>query len=131
MNLLKTLPSYYNFFITYVGEVHCIPQASSMDVYKDPPVFDVGYVTAGGGDIWYASVLVHEACHSQQYRDYVYKHNSFDVPQDLYYGYNAEYACNQMQKKVLIALGAEQYMIDGMDDMSFEWWTLSEEEQTW
>ena len=131
MNLLKTLPSYYQFFITYVGEVNCIPQASRMDVYKEPPRFEVGYVTAGGGDIWYASVLVHEACHSKQYRDYVYANNSFDVPQDLYYGYNAEYACNQTQKKALIELNAEQYLIDSMDDMSFEWWSLSEEDQTW
>lgn len=131
INLLKTLPASYEFFITYVGEVNCIPQASRMDVYQDPPRFEVGYVTAGGGDIWYASVLVHEACHSQQYRDYVYKYNSFDVPLHLFYGYNAEYACNQTQKKVLIALGAEQYMIDSMDDMSFEWWSLSEEDQAW
>lgn len=131
INLLKTLPSFYQFFITYVGEINCIPQASRMDVYKDPPRFQVGYKTAGDGDVWYASVLVHEACHSQQYRDYVYKHNSFDVPQELFFGYNAEYQCNQMQKKALIALGAEQYLIDSMDDMSSEWWKLSEEEQTW
>lgn len=120
--------SYYEFFTSYIGIIDCTPDQSGVYVTENPARFEAGWPTRSAGQHWFASVLVHEACHVWQYQRY----GAMPVPVEEYYGRDAETECTQVQKEAAVTFGADQDLIDYMDEvLEFAWWDVDYEERYW
>lgn len=105
LNLLeKSAPDALHKVQKYVGIIE-LGKHSAMWAYSDPPRFEVNERTAYYSDTWFASVIAHEATHSELFHDYHAK-NSGKVPDKVWKESEAEVFCKKYQLDVLKRLGA-------------------------
>lgn len=79
---------------------------SGMDVYADPPTYEVGFPTWSHSALWYASTIAHDAYHSKLYHD-----------GEVWTGKEAERVCLKFQREVLIELKAGNELILYLDQL--------------
>jgi len=124
--------SHYSYVLQYIGIVECAEDQSGMFVWEEPPRFLAGAPTVDAGTLWFASVLVHESCHSQQYQDYTLANPGEVVPQDTYYGEGPEVECLDKQQEALIGLDSDPYYIGYVEDQkSAGYWHVPYDEREW
>ena len=118
--LRKEYPAYYDYANKYIGKILCIEAGSGMKMTWDPPTFKVGLKTRDGlsgawdehdGGRWYASSIVHDACHSAQYYDWLLGHPGERVPTEKYFSGAAETECGQIQAGLLEAMGVADHIV--------------------
>jgi len=133
LDLLRSkAKSNYNNVIKYVGAIECTESQSGMHVEEKPPRYQVGKATVDAGTIWYAGTIVHDACHSKQYSDYLAKNPSANVPADVYTGKNAEAQCVKIQHAALGKIGATQATLDYVDKvLDSEYWNIEYDKRWW
>ncbi len=111
----------------YIGIIECVQMGSGMYVEEHPPRYQVGKPTWNGDMIWYAGTIVHDACHSRQYNDYLALHSSSEVPREVHFGRNPEIECNNVQIEALRNLGASQETIEYVrNSINTEYWEARE-----
>lgn len=112
LTLLKTKASvHYNIIIKFMGVIQCVASGSGMYAWENPPRYVVGKATINAGTIWYAGTLVHDACHSKEYHDYLLTHSG-TVPSSIYTGKSAEALCLNAQYDALVKIGATKPTLD-------------------
>jgi len=110
----------FNIVLKYIGRIIRGGQ-SVMRADANPPAFVVGERTYLSQTEWYAGCIVHDAYHSKLYHDYLEKHSS--VPDDVWTGEKAEYACLEYQISFLEEIGAAQHNIDHAKSLrTSRWW---------
>ena len=90
---------------------------SGMDVYADPPTYEVGFPTWSHSALWYASTIAHDAYHSKLYHDYKKGHPSGEPPGEVWTGKEAERVCMNFQREVLVELKAGNELILYLDQL--------------
>lgn len=103
---------HYNIIIKFVGTIQCVNSGSGMYAWENPPRYVVGKATVNAGTIWYAGTLVHDACHSKEYHDYLLTHPGSTVPSNVYTGKSAEALCLNAQYDALVKIGATKSTLD-------------------
>jgi hypothetical protein len=88
-----------------------------MYAWENPPRYQVGKKTIEAGTVWYAGTIVHDACHSQLYHDYLFKNQTAEVPYNEFGGEDSERKCLNVQLKALEEIGAEQEILDYVKDL--------------
>lgn len=123
----------YDMVNDYVGVIECVDSQSGMSAWEDPPKYKVGKITMDGGTIWYAGTIVHDACHSKQYNDYLFANPSIQVPTEIYYSKEAEAECLDVQYGALEKIGATQDILDYIknDAINAEYWDVDYEDRWW
>jgi len=110
----------YNMVIKYVGRIKQ-GQQSGMAAYENPPTYYVGKATYSSKRDWYASTIVHDAYHSKLYHDYIQSHGW--VPNDIWTGEKAEYACLEIQISFLEEIQADIQLITSAKSFrKSRWW---------
>ena len=140
IDLLKEKsPNNYIYVTNYVHTIECPENIYSVsgsglggiDV-RYPPIFyfnkgEEGYQTSEQDTIWFASVFVHEACHSNLYYNYFFEHPEAytyrQVPRGSYSLEYGEHYCQDVQYKALKILGAEGYYFDHFYEVD-NWWEI-------
>jgi len=120
--LAEKFPSGLEMVQKYIGRIRQ-SERSGMDVYNNPPTFNVGEPTAYYSLPWYASTMVHDATHSRDY----HKYRCSEVPLNVLFGQEAELRCNKNQCRVLEAM-EETYLsnyVRNLDGLHFH------QEVTW
>lgn len=81
----------------------------------------------------YATDIVHDACHSAQYHDWLAENPRQRVPHDVYSGRDAERECMEIQVEAMIAMGVPAEDLEGYVDeaMATEWWKVPSGERDW
>lgn len=98
-----------------------------MNVYNDPPTFEVGEATYMATVTCYAIAIAHDAYHSKLYFDYWEVHGK--VPADVWAAEKAEMQCLEFQINTLIQIEAPQSEIDYAKSLYGTNW--GESERTW
>ena len=133
LNLLKReVPNHYGIANQYIGEIRCVESGSGMAAWEEPPVFLVGEVTLTAGTIWYAGTIIHDACHSKLYHDYLAMNSVSSTPGEVYSGREAEAQCLAAQLDALRGIGAPSYMLDYVrEGIDSEYWEVPYDERYW
>ena len=132
--LREEAPDYYDYANQYIGKILCLESGSGMKMGWDPPTFKVGLRTRAESPMWYAATIVHDACHSAQYHDWLAEHpDGRRVPQDIYFGSVAERQCMEIQVEAMIAMGVPAESLETFvdDTMETRWWEVPSSEQDW
>ena len=127
-------PDYYDYANQYIGKILCLESGSGMKMKWDPPTFKVGLQTREQPHpMWYAASIVHDACHSAQYHDWLADHPDQRVPHDIYSGRDAERQCMEIQVEAMIDLGVPAENLETFVDDAMEtgWWEAPSGERDW
>lgn len=125
----KAMP-YFDMVLENVGMIQCVKEHSGMHADAVLPIYHAGSGTVNAGAVWYASTIVHDACHSRLYNDYLALHE--DVPYEVWTGKKAELTCLKEQYNVLKELGAEDYVLEHVQNMmNYAYWDIPYEERHW
>lgn len=121
LNLIREkAPQEYEFINKYIGVIHCVSGGSGMYAAENPPRFQVGAKTREAGTLWYASTIIHDACHSKQYQDRLInplKGSQADIKR------LSEAECLEFQADAAQKMGADQYYVDFIkNSISKEYW---------
>ena len=113
INFLKDKsPKDYQMALKYLGTIECIDSGSVVYPWQNPPIFRVGRETINTGIFWYASVLVHEACHIELYSKGL-----------TWKGEGPEKMCLEIQYDALVKIGANKDLLDyARGIINSEWW---------
>ena len=111
--LRKDSPSTYFYVKNYIGRIKQ-HEKSGMDVYSDPPTYNVSNKTAFHSLSWCASTIVHDAYHSYLFHEYKIN-NKGKVPYDAWGGTNAELKSIKVQIFAMKEIRAPQYQIDYLE----------------
>lgn len=130
LDLLKEKSiQFYKISNKYIGIVECVEKGSGIRTWEIPARYLVGKPTREAGVIWYASTLVHEACHSRQYRE------SWPILHMLktrVLGKNIEKECLNVQYDVLQSIGAEKYVLEHVKkSIDEEYWKVDYNKRWW
>jgi hypothetical protein len=88
---------------------------SGVKAWTETPVFTVGAATWNHSPLWYASAIAHDAYHAKLYRD-AQSHDPEKEPGvDTWTGKAAERVCLDFQRRVLVALNADQTIVDHVE----------------
>jgi hypothetical protein len=118
--------------IKNLGVVECGAEGSGAFVWENPARFKVGLATYQAGEMWYASTLVHESCHVEQYRNYSSSHPGGWVPSEIFSGSEAESQCLLEQYNELASLGAGQSLLDYTKKIAeTNYWDIPYEKRWW
>ena len=118
----------YRFAIDNIGIIEELTpehpvQRSVVYPWENPPRVVINEETRYAGTIWLASAIAHEACHADQYRRYRRDNPDLVVPFDTFSGREAELACLSLQRRVLESLGADQSLLNYIDQAAnTTWW---------
>jgi len=106
LDLLKNKAEiFYNMVTHNLGVIECIEKGSGVNVFGDPPRFSVGKLTLNREPIMYASTIVHDACHSKLYSDYLKNNPTTEyVPRHIYGEKTGEEKCLIVQRNALVML---------------------------
>ena len=130
--LRQEVPNHYNIVNQYVGIIECVDSGSGMVVRADPPKYLAGSATRDAGNIWYAGTIVHDACHSKQYHDYLAENSAVAVPNHVYIGGKAEAICLAAQIDALGGLGASSHVLQYVRDIiDSKYWEVPYEDRYW
>lgn len=121
----------FNFVASNLGKIECAVSGSGVYPWEDPPRFKVGVATSNAEPVWYASVLVHESCHIEQYKKGAGKKPSGNVSAEEYSGEKAEIACLGAQLESLKKLEASQSKIDYVASIAQSRYWLVDIGQRW
>ena len=94
-----------NFVKTYIGIIRQ-SEKSGIWVRETPPVFCVGKATYTASSTWYASAIVHDACHS-----YLFQKG------EVHSGREAEDTCMLRQIAFLRAIGGPAHEISYLESL--------------
>lgn len=123
--LLKTkAPADYALVSASIGKIqqHTF---SGMAAFETPPTYKVGAATSSASLTWYASTIVHDACHAKLYHDYITTYKKA-VPDDAWTGMAAEMTCLERQIKTLKQIGAPDSEITYAQSLrGTNWWDLN------
>lgn len=126
-HLLTFSPVHSRYVHRHVGIIECVETGSGMYVEETPPRYAAGESTRNAGTIWYASSIVHDACHSQQYNEYRERHPDQTVPREVHFGRAAEAKCNDLQVEALRAIGGTEETIRYIErSLEREYWNDSQ-----
>ena len=133
LNLLKReVPNHFGIANQYIGEIRCVESGSGMAAWSKPPVFLAGEKTVEAGTIWYAGTIIHDACHSKQYHDYLAMNSVSSTPGEVYSGREAEAQCLAAQLDALRGIGAPPHMLDYVREViESEYWEVPYDERYW
>lgn len=122
----------FNFVASNLGKIECAVSGSGVYPWETPTRFKVGVATSNAEPAWFASVLVHESCHVDQYKKNAGENHLGRVSAQDYSGEKAEIECLDVQIGALKNLGAGQSKIDYVAnaarsrywllDISRRWW---------
>lgn len=85
---------------------------SGIEAWAKRPVFTVGAPTWNHSPLWLAGAIAHDAYHAKLYRD-AKKHDSEREPgTEIWTGRAAERVCLAFQRQVLLALNADDAIIE-------------------
>lgn len=122
---------YFDMVLENVGMVQCVEQGSGMHADTNLPIYHAGVETIKAGAVWYASTIVHDACHSRLYNNYLELHEG-GVPAEAWTGKKAELACLKEQYKALVKLGADEWTLNHVQNMmNYAYWDIPQEERNW
>lgn len=96
-------PQSYGFVSFNIGKIKQSDH-SGMDVYADPPTFEVGDTWKEDLD-WYASCMVHDAKHHALYFEEKHRLKGEEPPREAWTGKGAEGRCLDAQWEFLRTLG--------------------------
>lgn len=130
LNQLKGKPWYYNFVVDYIDLIECVETGSVMWVWETPRRHTAGRPTRDD-PVQFADDLIHEACHSHQYTDYLATHPNEDVPENTYGNKDAEEKCLNYQVEYLRRIGEKDRANGYNDAMSTEWWKTDTKDMTY
>ncbi len=123
---------HHDVVIKNIGVIECVEFGSGMFAWEDPPRYAVGEATRDAGTIWYAGTIVHDACHSKQYRDYLLDSPCGPVPSDVFTGKEAEAQCLDAQYDALTKIGASQETLDYLKTIiDSEYWDVDYADRWW
>ena len=133
LELLKQrVASHYGIVNQYVGEIRCVESGSGMAAYWAIPTFLVGKETREAGTSWYAGVIVHDACDSVQYHNYLAIQSVSFVPIEVYTGREAEAQCLASQIDALEGIGAPSHILNYVREIiESEYWDVPYGERYW
>ncbi|PIN74496.1 hypothetical protein COV18_07630 [Candidatus Woesearchaeota archaeon CG10_big_fil_rev_8_21_14_0_10_37_12] len=132
LTLLSTIPADYQKVISYINIIDCKETSSGMYPWEISPRFVVGKQTYTHHPIWYAGVIVHDACHSRQYSDYLAQHPGQSVPHNVFTGSAAEQECLLEQYETLTTLQAPtEYTLYLKEQMKTNYWEKPLHERWW
>ena len=133
LNLLKLeVPYHYGIANQYIGEIRCVESGSGMSAWSKPPVFLAGEKTVQAGTIWYAGTIIHDACHSKQFHDFLAMNSISSTPPEVYSGREAEAQCLAVQLDALRGIGAPSDTLDYVRDIiESEYWDIPYDERDW
>jgi len=133
LSILKSKAEvHYSVVINNVGIIECSESGSGIYVWEEPPRYKVGQATMDTGTIWYAGTIVHEACHSKQYHDYLFDNSTSYVPSNVYSGKSAEAQCLDAQYDSLVYLEASQGTLDYVKNIiNSEYWDVDYSDRWW
>lgn len=121
---------YFNMVLDNVGMIQCVEEQSGMQADPVLPIYYAGSRTRDAGEIWYAGTIVHDACHSKLYNEYLASHEN--VPYEIWTGKKAELACLGEQYKALIKLEADDWILEHMQNMmNYAYWDIPYENRDW
>lgn len=111
----------FDFAASRLGKIECAVSGSGVYPWETPTRFKVGVAVSNSGPAWYASVLVHESCHIEQ----------FKIGEE-YSGEKAEKQCLDIQIGSLKKLGASQSKIDYVANIAqSRYWLLDISKRWW
>jgi hypothetical protein len=92
----------------FVGRIREVDawHLSGMNPLSDPPTFSLSITTARISVTWAAGAIAHDACHSKQWHDYSFKHETKWVPDSVWTGRVAELRCIAYQIEIMEKIGA-------------------------
>jgi hypothetical protein len=115
-----------------IGVVECTKAGSGVFVQENPARFKVGLATYQADSFWYASVLLHESCHIEEYRNYLSSHPGERVPPEIFSGAEAESECLLAQYNCLDRLGAGESLLDYTKKIAqTSYWNIPIEKRWW
>jgi hypothetical protein len=130
--LLEKSKSDFEKVAASIGTIECAEKNSGVFVFENPVRFRVGWATSQSDKFWYASVLVHESCHVEQYRNYISLHPDKSVPSEIFSGADAESECLLVQYNCLSRLDAGQSLLDYTKKIAqTSYWDVSVEKRWW
>ena len=122
---------YFDMVLENVGMIHCVEHGSGMHADANLPIYHAGVETIKAGEVWYASTIVHDACHSRIYNDYLMQ-NEEAVPYEVWIGKKAELTCLKEQYKALVELEADEWTLNHMQNMmNYAYWDVPYENRNW
>lgn len=123
--------AYFGMVLENIGMVQCVEEHSGMHVDSVLPIYHAGRETVNAGAVWYASTIVHDACHSRLYNDYL-DFNGNEAPYEVWTGKEAELTCLREQYKVLIELDADEWTLQHVQNMmNYAYWEVPYEDRNW
>lgn len=115
-----------------IGVVECAGNGSGVFIFENPARFKVGRATYQADPFWYASVLLHESCHVDQYRNYFFSRPGERVPSDIFSGADAENECLLAQYDCLVRLEAGQSLLEYVKKIAeTSYWDVPAEKRWW
>jgi len=130
--LQKKSPGDYEKTVKNIGVVECAEKGSGVSILENPPRFKVGRATYQADPFWFASALIHESCHTEEYRNYLSSRPGERVPPEIFSGADAENECLLAQYNCLARLGASQSLLDYTKKIAAtNYWDISYEKRWW
>jgi hypothetical protein len=119
-------------FQIVTNQIAIIQQAkhSGMKAYKKRPKFELAPPTAFYSLTWCAGSIVHDACHSKLYHDFLNEKISRTVPDSVWTGEAAENYCSAQQLRALQALGAPVNEIKSCQQTN-RYWDVKYKDRSW
>lgn len=121
----------FDFVVERLGKIECAVSGSAVYPWENPSLFRVGVATFNANPVWYASVLVHESCHIEQFRRSFEKNSAADVSAEEYFGEKAEQECLDVQAETLRKLQANQAEVDYLSRLSQSGYWLTKPGERW
>ncbi|MBI2589046.1 hypothetical protein HYW35_02495 [Candidatus Saccharibacteria bacterium] len=130
--LQNKTPNHFKLVVDNMGMILQVDRGSGMNPWFDPTIFFATDEQFRPGTSWYAGVLVHDANHSIQWKDYKKAHPNQPVPPDIYSGETAERECTKIQLAALEQIGAPQDQIDwAKAALETRYWEIPHEKRDW
>lgn len=115
-----------------VGIILSVLHGSGINSWEKSPRFFVSDRLFEAGTAWYASVIVHDAVHSELYHQWAKNHPGQRVPDSVYAGKAAELKCLKIQAGVLAKIGGPQWQIDYVNNVAkTKYWEKPYNQRDW
>ncbi len=119
LDLLQELaPQWYAYTDEGLDKIKEVAESYGSGVWVHLRAFNITAAHAAAGDVWLASIIVHDACHVQQ----------FEAGQQ-YYGLEAERFCAQIQLEALKIINPDDsfqfglpVVLENIEDPAYQWW---------
>jgi hypothetical protein len=113
LGLLKMKsPQYSSYVEKHIHTIQCRNTNSGIDPSLPEPTYYAGYRTISAGDLWYASTIVHDACHVSLFRN-----------GKTWSGQLAEETCVEVQAEALKDMGADEATLKYLTEtLKSEYW---------